>query len=143
MWRESVRCASLRMLLSAFCVLWALPAVAQTPSPESLIHTTGPSFQCLNFLALEQLQAPGRNEAAVLPGQLDRTLDYYQVLGWVKGFLSASNFYGVRGQYRIGANMESHQFMSWMFSYCRAHPNDHVVQGADALSRALGNGSKR
>jgi hypothetical protein len=71
--------------------------------PEgSLDYTTGPRSQCMGFLELERVAIPGRNGATFYPNQPELTFDYYRVLGWIEGFLSAANLYGVRGRYNVG-----------------------------------------
>jgi hypothetical protein len=70
-------------------LLCGAPAVDAQTQAGSLIFTTGPRFRCIRFLELERVAVSGREQVRVFSNQPDLTDDYFQALGWLKGFSDA------------------------------------------------------
>jgi hypothetical protein len=90
---------------------------------------------CFQILELEELQVdPQTGKALVYPGQFNLLLDYNAVVAWLMGFISATNV--MSGNEPLGPQT-FRNWMIWLFSYCRANPENNLAMAAAQLADAI------
>jgi hypothetical protein len=122
--------------------LWKLLSIAvlvigingETPGRESAIWLPE-RYNCLAILELERLKID-LEHMTVYDDDIRLAADFRQLSGWLQGFFSAWNINPASdGNVTKGAN--SYQVIIWIFSYCRAHPSNNVVDAVFEFMKAV------
>lgn len=96
--------------------------------------------KCFELLRLESLQFTADNRHVRVnlndANQLELYRRYQVVSGWLRGFFTAINLF-VMSDSEVTKNTTEKEWMPWIYSYCRSHPKDNVVQAALELAQAL------
>jgi hypothetical protein len=109
-------------------VLPTRPTVISNPSVS----------KCLDILAFESLPLNRDNNKAMVDAANTKFfLDYYEVNGWLEGFLSARGLFDTTTDGDIMKGTRPAEWMTWIYSYCRANPHETIVNAALQLSYAL------
>src|SRR5262249_10232228 len=91
--------------------------------------------KCLDLLELERIRwNPQTNTMTIPDAQLGA--DYYAVAGWVQGYFTAQNL-SPNVQTDIVKGNTVPQMLTWIFSYCRAHPSSNLLNATTELITAL------
>jgi hypothetical protein len=103
--------------------------------------------QCSSMLGLEKLKVEEDRKTNVLryfndnsPETQSMMMNYVELVGWLEGFATFRNAVDLNkgGTGNIYKNTTMLQWMTWIFSYCRAHPSETIVEAAGAFATALG-----
>lgn len=97
---------------------------------------------CFGLLSLESLQIidPETRSARINlndPNQILLLRRYDAVTGWLRGFFTALNIFGVMHTDDVTKGTKEKEWMPWIYSYCRANPKDNLVNAASELAKAL------
>ncbi len=108
----------MKLLLStALVASLAFPVLAADPRAESKVVITGWGTQsCATFNANEGARS----------GAAD----------WVMGFLSGVNWEDPKNRNR-GEDTTNAGIVGWLGNYCRAHPDDYIMQAAMTLTMSF------
>jgi hypothetical protein len=97
--------------------------------------------ECFEVLRFESLQIDPETRLVPVnmndPNQLELYRRYNVLSGWLRGFFTAINLFGVMSDRDVTKNSKEKEWMPWIYSYCRSHPRGNVVQAALELAKAL------
>jgi hypothetical protein len=95
-------------------------------------------YKCFEILQFESLPPPSQDgNYHIRSDQQNLLSQYFAVDGWLRGFFSARNVYD---QATGGMGMKDtteKEWMPWIYSYCRAHPTNNLLDAAEELSNTL------
>jgi len=123
------------LLLIAILLISGNACLAQTHTPPpSVKRAILPlRYKCLDLLELEKIQVNQQtNTMTYNDAQSQLAADYNSVAGWFQGFFTAVNTIEPDGG-DITKGTTIHQWITWAFSYCRAHPSDTLTEVAVEL----------
>ncbi len=95
---------------------------------------------CFGLLRLESLPIDPEGGIRIDPNdrnQMELLRRYYAVVFWLRGFFTALNEFGVMSTGDVTKGTHEKEWMPWIYSYCRSHPKDNVVNAASELVKAL------
>jgi hypothetical protein len=111
------------------------------PQAQSSVGPTGwppRRHACLDVLELEKLRVDPKSGAISFNFATEDSrllVDYAEVAGWLEGFLLGWKFgQGITGTF---AEIPQHKWMTWIFSFCREHPSDDLIDAAPILGNTL------
>jgi hypothetical protein len=90
--------------------------------------------KCFDLLQLEVRYDPQREVFIVRNDQVELLNNYFQVSGWLRGFFTARNAYTGGDTAKETTEKE---WMPWIYSYCRSHPTNNLLDAAVELSNTL------
>jgi hypothetical protein len=100
--------------------------------------------ECFGLLRLENLQVeqidPEHKSFNIKPNdpnQMELYRRYIAVTGWLRGFFTAMNIAGLTPDRDLTKGTQEKEWMPWIYSYCRSHPKDNLVNAASELAKAL------
>jgi hypothetical protein len=100
--------------------------------------------KCFDLLQFESL--PYDSQRDVYTIREDQTVllyDKFQVDGWLRGFFSARNLYYPPAGGDTTKGTTHNEWFPWIYSYCRSHPNNDLLDAATELSKTLSNSPRR
>jgi len=98
---------------------------------------------CFNLLQLESLpKHPQTGDILFNPengNQLVLFARLKAVEGWLRGFFTAMNAFapGVAPPRDLTKDIKDRNWMTWIYSYCRSHQRDNIVDAALELAKSL------
>ncbi len=93
---------------------------------------------CSDILDLQKLNYdPEQNVIRLDYLHPQRGAIYMAVIGWLQGFFSAQNLFDLSIDSDFTQGTKSIDWMNWMFSYCREHPNNTLFDAGIGLSNSL------
>jgi hypothetical protein len=60
-----------------------------------------------------------------------------QVTGWLRGYFTGRNQFDERTDGDVTKDTREKEWMPWIFSYCRSHPTEILLQAAIELTKAI------
>jgi hypothetical protein len=100
---------------------------AQTQGPPTITALPPLRYKCLDLLELERIKADPKT-GRITTNDMQLAADYQGVVGWLRGFFTAFNHHIQEGDVTKGTT--PYQMMTWIFSYCRAHPSETLNEAA-------------
>jgi hypothetical protein len=107
---------------------------AETPGRSPSMALLPDRHKCLDLLELERLKVNPQQE--IISGDIQLAADYRTVWGWLQGFFTAWNL-NAASDGNVAKGATSYQVMAWIFSYCRAHPSEHLLNAASEFMNAM------
>jgi len=104
-------------------------------------------YKCFDLLRLESLQInPQTNNFYINmsdPNQIELLNRYFGVAGWLRGFFTGANLFDLTTDGDVAKHTTEKEWMPWIYSYCRSHPTENLLDAAFQLGKALsGTGGK-
>src|SRR5215469_11137524 len=130
----------MKLHLSVGTLLLALTFSANAePPPHAALF---PDFyKCFDLLRLESLQIELEHRSVRInmndPNQMELLHRYFAVEGWLRGFFTAMNNFGLTADRNVTKDTQQNEWMPWIYSYCRSHPTDNLEGAAVELAKAL------
>jgi hypothetical protein len=90
---------------------------------------------CLALLELEKVEIDPQHGTIRFETQL--AADYNAAVSWLQGYFTAWNLFKPEAWGDLTKKTTPQQWMTWIFSYCRAHPSDNLLNAANQLANAL------
>jgi hypothetical protein len=110
-------------------------AETQTPQRKTSQMLVPDRHKCLDLLELERAKVnPQTNDITSDDPQL--SADYVAVESWLQGFFTAVNIFA-QPDGNVTKGTKPHQWINWVFSYCRAQPSKNLWEAAVELLDAL------
>ena len=135
----SVGAIALTLTFSANAQRWD-----QQGLPEFMALFPDPDMgTCLDILRLESLQAdPQTGDFRINLNDRNQMVlygRYRSVTGWLRGFFTAMNAFafGLTPPRDVTKDIKDKDWMAWIYSYCRSHPKDNLVNAALELAKTL------
>lgn len=94
---------------------------------------------CAKILPLETVQKQYR----LTEEDAKKIRDYGMVLGWIQGYITATNMYNPKADGDVASNLSAGDWMNWLFNYCRHSPTAAYVDILNALNKAMKLNSSR
>ena len=111
-------------------------AEAQNPPNRESMRLFPGRYKCLDLLELQRVEVHPQMGITRSP-DIQLATDYHGVTSWLGGFFTAWNYSrDTDGNVTKGAS--AYQMMTWIFSYCRAHPSEDLVDAAFEFMNAVG-----
>jgi hypothetical protein len=97
-------------------------------------------YKCLDLLELEKVEIDaqsGNLKFQFTDSGVQLATDYMTTTGWLQGYFTASNFYRSDTPGDLTKGTRPHQWMTWIFSYCRRNPSATLIEAASELATAF------
>ena len=132
----------MKLLLSAGTIALVLAFSASAEAQKFTALLPDPDTgSCFGLLRLESLQIDLEKDSIRInvndPNQMELFARYRAVTGWLRGFFTALNIFGVMKTGDVTKDTTPKEWMPWIYSYCRSHPKDNLVNAASELVKAL------
>jgi hypothetical protein len=130
----------MKLLLSVGAIALTLTFSAYADPPNHVAMF--PDFyKCFDLLRFESLQIDPQNNSVLIntrdPNQMDLLHRYFEVVGWLRGFFTAMNNFGLTADRNVTKDTTHKEWMPWIHSYCRSHPTENLEGAAIELAKAL------
>jgi hypothetical protein len=121
-----------------------LTPTAATSQPWRMMNLPPTTYMCTDFLALQVVDQGQSNLRYNVnnPNSLEAVFHYFEVVGWVRGYLTALNILDRTTGGHITKGLPqgdtNPSLMAWLFSHCRANPTDNLMNATGQLAYAQG-----
>lgn len=131
-----------RLSLSAalvFTLASAFDASSQSFQSHIMTAEQPRRYNCIDILELERLgfESTGNNTPYFNSLDTQLALDYFELIGWLEGYLTAFNVFGLEPSGNISHGTTRRDWMIWFYSYCRSNPTDQITNAVLRLLEAL------
>jgi hypothetical protein len=133
------------LFATSLAVAFAIPAYVATAQRKGMALVPN-HHRCVEVLQLEKVEIDAQSGEVKVEyddAGVQRVSDYIAATSWVQGFFTAWNFYKPNADGNLTKETHPHQWMTWIFSYCRAHPSGSLVDASMGLADALSKGKIR